>query len=234
MKQLFLLMSLIAIVTSCSNENENSSKLSQNQLTLYSGDTATLTYNGTCKWSSDQPLIASVDNGAVKGLLIGETYIRANNEACKVTVKPNYTMYVEPYIDWESNASEFSKYMYKHGCKEMSSDSSGGLWIDESTNTLYLYLLNNGKISSTCIMTSLYKTENLTKFLCERFIPLGYEDGMAIFINIDRNTGITEMINSDYKDEYALWALAMPYDTRTNSDDIIKKFRQLYTLTIEQ
>lgn len=226
MRKLLLLLS--CALMSISYSKDESSKLSQSSLTLYSGDTATLTYSGSCKWRSDQPLIASVDNGVVKALLIGKTNIYANNEVCQVTVKPHYTQYAEPYIKWGTSTSAYESYMSGYGYTKVSGDNSGGLWIDDITNTMYMYIASNGQISATCIITSLHKTESLTKFLCERFIPLDYVDGSAYFVNIAYDTMIGETINTDYKDEYALWALAIPYDTRANEEEVLAKFKQIY------
>lgn len=83
----------------------------------------TLSYGGgECTWSSDQPLIAEVDNnGNVTANRVGITNIKANGDICKVTVNPNYTTYEEPYLKFGASMNEVKNAMsgYTLSSKQM-------------------------------------------------------------------------------------------------------------------
>ena len=225
MKRL-LIFAISVIAVACSVDG-NSSKLNETNSRLMAGTTKQLQYNGKCSWSSDEPLIASVDNGLVKAHRVGTTYINAKSSACKVEVYPKYTTYIDPFLEWGARYASFEAIMIDNGCIEVKTDSTGSLWTDEATNTQYMCLISNGGITSSAIITSLAKLDLCTNFLLERYIPLGYVDGYGVFTSLDRQSGITISYQSKYKDEYALWVVCVPSDTRTTTNDIINVYTKL-------
>lgn len=225
MKKILILF-FAAIAVACSVDGE-SSKLSETNIRLKAGTTKQLHYSGKCNWSSGEPLIASVDNGLVTAHRVGSTYINANNSYCKVEVYPQYTTYIEPFLEWGAPLASFESAMIDGGCVELKTDNSGSLWIDETTNTHYMCLLENKKITSTLIMTSLNKLDICTKFLLERYVPVGYADGYGVFTSIDKSSGITISYQSKYDDDVALWVLCVPLDTRVSANDFIKQYKLL-------
>lgn len=226
MRRIVLVVMTLALVA-C-GKDYSYSKLSHSELTLISGEEKQLNYKGDCSWSSDEPLIASVEDGLVTAHLVGETYIHANNAVCKVKVVPVFKHYAEPFLKWYEPYSSFEAYAINNNLVKINSDNTGALWADEDTNTLYMCLLKNGKITSSAILTSLTKIELCTQFLCERFIPLGYIDGFVVFADIALTSGITMTLNFDYKDEYALMVICTPYDdTRSDYNELYEAFNML-------
>lgn len=225
-KIVFIFFALFALV-SCGKDYQQS-RLSHSELIMTSGEKKQLVYQGDCAWSTDEPFIATVEDGLVTAHLVGETYIHADNAVCKVNVVPIYTHYAEPFLNWNEPYSSFETYAVDNGLVEITSDNTGALWIDEDTNTMYMCLIKNGKITSSCILTSIAKTELCTKFLCERFIPLEYINGNAIFMDIKQTSGLVMTLNLDYKDEYALWVVCTPIDnTRSDNSELYSVFNKL-------
>lgn len=221
---IYLIIAVCAI--SCSMDG-SVSKLSETDISLTAGDSKQLQYKGKCRWSSDEPLIASVEDGLITANRVGITYINANSSACRVEVCPKYTTYIEPFLEWGAPFASFESAMIDGGCIELKTDNSGSLWIDETTNTHYMCLLKNKKVTSTLIMTSLNKLDICTKFLLERYVPIGYADGYGVFTSIDKSSGITISYQSKYDDDVALWVLCVPLDTRVSTNDIIKQYKLL-------
>ncbi len=203
-RNLFSIMLLCATfafaLSSCSNDDENlAPTLNKTSLTLYVEETATLTYSGgKCTWSSDNSLIASVDNGVVTAKRVGETIIRANGAYCKVTVKPRYTRYEEPYMGWGQSKSVVKSHISGYGYE-----------IDESTTmisykvnskTIYGYNFENGGLTMSVILTtSLSEASYLIDFCTERYIPVTIvdEDTYA-FWTVDKKTMVFIHINTSY------------------------------------
>ena len=206
MPKLFRLMLLCAtfvfILPSCSNEEDepkvNVSTLNKNSLTMYTGETATLTYSGgTCTWSSDNELIASVSYGVVTAKRVGVTTIRANGNTCKVTVKPRVTKYQEPYIGWGDSMSKVKNSMNSY---ELLEASSNELIYKVDSNTAYGYLFENDKLeTSILIVTSLSEASTLGEFCAERYIPATYVgDYTFAFLTVDKKTAVFVQIATKY------------------------------------
>ncbi len=160
--------------------------LDQTSLTLYAGETATLTYSGgECTWSSDNPLIANVDSGVVTANYVGETIIRANDVSCMVTVKPLYTKYREPHLGWGDDVSTVQSSMNDY---TLVSTSPLMMYLIND-HSLYGYEFEDNKLTVSLIATvSLSEAAYLTKFVSERYIPIPNDDGITAYYTPDEKT----------------------------------------------
>lgn len=202
-------------------------QLHDTHIRLIAGQTQQLRYSGSGKWSSQEPLIATVENGLVEALRVGTTHIQFGNSKCTVEVYPKYTYYIEPFLDWGANYSTYETLMIDSGCTEISHNATVALWLHEDTNTMYSCLLSDGKIKSTLIMTSLIMAEYCVNYLLERYVALGAVSGYGVLLSIDGKSGITITTQSDYGVDYGLWVMCVPNDTRADSEDIIEQYKAL-------
>lgn len=185
-----LILAAFVCVVSCSKNDDEIEKvtLDKTSITLYVDETSTLTYSGDqCIWSSDEPLIASVKDGVVKGEHIGTTTVYANDLACSVTVKPKYTSIFEPCIEWGVSQSVIQNYM--SGYTLRSSDTRNLVYEGKGYVVAYDYIFESGKLSSCGFLTNLSYSSSLTDFLLERYVVL----------DVDQSTYTVYMTTIDFK-----------------------------------
>lgn len=223
MKRL-LTIAFALMAFACSKEEI---QLYDTNIRLMAGSSQQLRYSGSGKWSSQEPLIATVDNGVVNALRVGTTYVQGDGTKCKVEVFPKYTYYIEPFLEWGAKYSAYETLMLDNGCTEISHDSTASLWMHKDTNTMYSCLLTNGEINSTLIMTSLTMAEYCVNYLCERYVALGAISGYGMLLSIDGKSGITITTQSGYGADYGLWVMCVPNNTRADSEYIIEQYKTL-------
>lgn len=218
---------------SCSDDNDSTPGLDKTEVTLYVEETITLTYSGgDCTWTSDNPLIASVENGIITANHVGETVIHANDANCKVIVKPHYTRFYEPYITWGEGKEKVKEYMKNY---EIEKENSNQLAYKGSESTLYYaYTFENGKLNGSGFATELFESTYLMSYLLERYIPISNEGTTYIFMSPDKKTGIGLQIYSSY-----LMVGYVPSDSNTKSigttiQDILSDINQKIENTIKK
>lgn len=202
MKKVFsILLPCIAMVflfTSCSKDDVNpiSPSLDRTEVTLYVDETINLTYSGSdCTWSSDNPFIASVKDGTITANLVGETVIHANDANCKITVKPHYTKYYDPYIKWNEEKNEVKKYMRDYEIQQEEDDQI--TYKGDTSIPYYVYTFKDGKLISSGLLVNILDGIYLTSYLLERYIPLSKDDTMYYFTSPDKETLIAMKIESN-------------------------------------
>lgn len=200
MKKLFLILATIAyIAISC----EKDKLINKTKLTLTTGDTFLLTYDGDGIWTSDQPLIASVDStGIVTAERVGITRIRINQSTCNITVKPRYNTFTEPYLNLYAKPDDVKNVMKSLGfvlnhdfddndmlwSRSFSFKKDGfmGTWLFSYYDENYDFETNPSHgISAQEQNTS--RHDEVINFLKERYIPIDYTimPSNAKFFNID-------------------------------------------------
>ncbi len=236
MKQnLFMWMLLIASVinfSSCSKDNDDNdegnnsnSGLSQTEITLKVGQSMTLSYgNGECTWSSEQPLIAEVDNnGKVTANIVGVTNIKANDDICKVTVTPNYNTYEEPYLKFGASIDEVKKAMSGYTLSSKT-DAKNLVYIGKGIIDYYDYVFEDGELQHAAVLTNIFKGEETTDFLIERYIVVSVdkEESTILLTSIDMKVAIMVKILPQTGNIIILYA---PFkDKKSISNKTIKAF----------
>lgn len=227
------LMLLCAVVglsfTACSDDENGERKLNQTELSLIAGQSAKLIYDGNCTWSSDEPLIAEVDNsGNVIANRVGETAIWANDESCKVKVTPQYNTYMEPYMEWGASESEVTNFM--NGYENLGKNGNTLGFADLDNEIVYMYTFENNSLSSSAIGASfISKGEEITNFLLERYVPIDVDESsyLAIMISIDKKIGVAVSFNAS---SGLMMVLYMPInDNSTNTKSIMSELSKQLT-----
>lgn len=236
----FLFMSLVALVlpaifASCGDDEPESAKkpsLSQTTLSLTVKETKQLTYSGgNAVWGSDNPLIATVDNGLVKGVCAGTTVVRANDLACAVTVKPRYSIFDEPYLQWGASETAVNNYMRKLSFTANGGASSDVLSFSKNGRTwLYLYMFDGGKLKSVAVATDINEAVTFADFLMDRYFPLGEEtdeEGNYNLYYVSPDTKILVMQKLTLKYSLTIFAPYTPDKGKGLKDinkDTVKKY----------
>lgn len=221
--------------TGCSDDDKKEDEaltLSTTQISFHADDSEQIVANKEVKWHSESDFVAEVDaDGFVEGKHVGETLITAvtkNGEKsdCEVEVLPVYNTYKEPVCDFGASRAT------------VKSKESRKLLQEETTTLFYqgekkvvegvIYLFENNKLTSAAVAVSFSKTEEVTKFLLERYQLIGEEDGMYIFINNDIkkvDMGIVLSVQDDY-----LLIMYVPYEETTKAVDSSDKLFRLRAL----
>ena len=195
---LLLCIAMVLSFSSCSkDDNDLKPNLDKTEVTLYVEETASLTYSGgDCTWTSDNPLIASVEDGIITANHVGETFIHANDVNCKVTVKPHYTRYYEPYIAWGEGKEKVKQYMKNYEIEDDNNDRLA--YRGEAPVLLYAYTFTNNKLKSSTFAIDILESSYLVDYLIERYIPISNEEPVFVFMTPDKKTVVGLQIESSY------------------------------------
>ena len=198
MRKLFfiLCMAICSVcLTSCGGGDDNGPSgsisnptLNKSSITLYVDETSTLTYSGgDCTWKSENALVASVANGVVTGKHVGETTIYANSLACKVTVKPRYTSFTEPYMGWGASQATVKSYMSGYTLYSSSTTQPQLLYNGKGNVYKYAYSFTDGVLSSSGFYAYPTYMQLLSDYLSERYVVYKVDDTKNIiyFLSID-------------------------------------------------
>ncbi|HJG89514.1 Ig-like domain-containing protein [Barnesiella viscericola] len=207
--------------TACSDDEDATQYLSQNELSLIAGQSAKLTYNGDCTWESDEPLIAEVDNnGNVTANRVGETTIWANNESCKVKVSPKYNTYMEPCINWGASESEVTNFM--NGYENLGKNGNTLGFGDMDNEIVYMYMFENNSLTASVIGANfISKGEEITDFLLERYVVVSVDnsDYTYYMTSIDKKIAVAVSFNAS---SGLMMVIYMPFDVNSaNTKTII-------------
>ena len=207
--------------TACSDDENGAQNLSQNELSLITGQSAKLIYNGDCTWKSDEPLIAEVDNnGNVTANRVGETTIWANDESCKVKVSPKYNTYMEPCIDWGASESEVTNFM--NGYENLGKNGNTLGFGDMDNEIVYMYMFENNSLTASAIGANfISKGEEITDFLLERYVVVAVDNSDYIYYmtSIDKKIAVAVSLNVS---SGLMMVIYMPFDVNSaNTKTII-------------
>lgn len=165
-----IVLAFIASVLSCSKDEEKEPSLNKTKITLYVDETEKLTYigNDECTWSSDNSRVANVNNGLVTAMHVGVTIIHANDLTCEVTVKPRYTSFTEPSLEFSSSKSEVKRQMSGYTLK--SEDNTMLTYFGKGNVDQYVYQFKNDALEISALYTSIIYAVTLKDYLLERYL----------------------------------------------------------------
>lgn len=115
-----LLVSMVALagvsLSSCSSSSGDDEPFTMNEraITIQKGDKYTITHTGKASWSSEDPFVASVNDGEVTAKHVGETAIYAisggSKSQCDVTVRGLYNYFREPLCKLNATPEDVMRY----------------------------------------------------------------------------------------------------------------------------
>jgi len=186
MKRILYFLIAVLILASCEKAQKTSS-FNVTTLEMYADDDYSLTVSndvsGT-KFVSSNEYVAQVSQaGTISSYHIGKVTITKGEARCELTVKPRYSTYTEPIMEWGlSKSSIISKVGSSYS-------SSNGVLTYQTGNKkapqcMYSFD-SNSKLTASAVSVYTTYTSELTEFLLERYKTYTYstEDYMFVFID---------------------------------------------------
>ena len=187
--KLFLITSLLITfcLTSCGN-NDEPSKFSD--VTLKSGETKKLNSGANLKWTSENELIAAVEDGTINAYLVGETKIASDEGSFKVTVSPNYNYYSEPYMEKGASKSKVKSAMKNYTLENEKQDGTKDYLVYKGSNYIesFMFTLENNELKYSYFYTKATYVTELSNWLKERYVSLSSGDGYISMLSPDLQT----------------------------------------------
>ena len=224
MKKILSLLLLSAMLFSCSKDDEPKLMVNTENVSLYSRDSHHITTtNGTnVKFKSQNPYIATVNEttGEVTAMTIGYTIIEVSSDQGRVqvgvTVKSKYNTFVEPCRDFTKTKSQI---ISMYGTPDSQTGNTiGYVYENGKAHLADMYTFENDRLSgSAAIIHQDYAVEAMY-FLAERYLPIGSQDGMYMFVNGHSKDKITMAVTLTKVQGYKLYYVTyMPYTFDTRS-----------------
>lgn len=229
-------LALPLIFNSCSKDDEKETpfSLSDDYVSLNVDETYQVSCTKEATWTSDNPFVATAGNSnyqpltVVIGKHVGKTTItvvtrEGEKGECEIEVLPVYTTYQEPVFKFGASRSTIKS---KESRKLLQEKTTSLIYEGESRAIEgVIYMFENNKMTSAAVAVSFSKTEEVTKFLLERYQPIGEKDGIFLFVNNelkDTDMGIALTVQDDY-----LMIMYVPYEATFKSTDSSDKFARL-------
>lgn len=193
-KLLFLLVVLPTLMFSACSDDDDDKGYSD--ITLKTGETYEIPGDDLSNWKSDEPLIATVENGVIKAVRVGETVIRNNKKSFKVTVDASNNLYSEPCIEWGASVKDVKKFMKGREPKEETSTQLD--YENIGIVGLYHYTFDNNKLkgSGVAIRTRYATTDEIAEYLSQRYVYIDSDKGLIYMVSIDKKTFIGISVKS--------------------------------------
>lgn len=218
MKRLFLvLIAIPAILSGCRKDDTyNNVTLDKYSIEMRTGDTQTVhVVTGDpdkVAWGSVNGFVASVDNGKISGLRIGQTIVTANNASVSVTVRGRVDLYDEPMnnLRWGMTKEQVVSLL---GVPAKIDNNILTYTLISSVNSFKSYEFDrNNRLTVANITVSKDKTAQLEDFLGERYLLINEGSGVnRDYINSLTYSDATIIVSRTvYDDDYWLVSYQQP------------------------
>lgn len=218
MKRLFLvLIAIPAILSGCRKDDTyNNVTLDKYSIEMRTGDTQTVhVVTGDpdkVAWGSVNRFVASVDNGKISGLRIGQTIVTANNASVSVTVRGRVDLYDEPMnnLRWGMTKEQVVSLL---GVPAKIDNNILTYTLISSVNSFKSYEFDmNNRLTVANITVSKDKTAQLEDFLGERYLLINEGSGEnKDYINSLTYSDATIIVSRTvYDDDYWLVSYQQP------------------------
>lgn len=209
MKKVFSLMLLLATMltfTSCGDDEPDNTKLSTTAYTMYHDDTQDIDGINVADivWASDNEFVATVKNNVIKGQLVGKTKVKSTtkNLSFSVEVKPRYSTYEEPSLEWGASKSTIKA---KYGTPKTENTNTLLYQTSNSNAPIMLFVFENGKMSTCGVVCKVSAAYQLGDFLLERYVPVN--------VDVDNYSAALLHCYGKISDPQIDYAVAMQYNS---------------------
>lgn len=192
-KFLFILLSVVALFSSCSKDNDGEPfTMNERAITIQKGDKYTITHTGNASWSSEDNFVASVNNGEVTANHVGETAIYAisggTKSQCDVTVRGSYNYFREPLCKLNAAPEDVMRYETR-SLDTKKSDKTMLIYypaMNEDVDVI-AYTFKNDKLESAFVAMTMngnasQALQMMNNFMNERYIG-GISNKGYVYIN---------------------------------------------------
>lgn len=225
--RIVFIATLIVSFNSCDKDDADLISLSVTEKTLNFEDEYQI------EATSVSPITYSVENeynaevsetGLVTARFVGETNILLENaedkNTFKVIVEPKYNLYPEPNVEFGDTKSSI---IAQFGSDYTATTSAIGYTDYSSAAPIVMFMFDtNNKLTSYAIMVKSFYSSTLADFLTERYLIVGEEDGVFLFLNGLDTTSATMVIGLElYNISY--WMVMYIPNTSSTKSSVIKK-----------
>lgn len=186
MKKILLILSIAIMAAACSKKDDSKDTISLavNQITLNYGEEFKIqaTSNSPIAYSSEREFHALVSgSGFITAKYVGETNINMINKddskSLKVIVAPKYTTYPTPAFDFGLSKNNIISKFGQPG----TNNANSVIYNNYSTKAPAIqYLFENDKVKAISVLVKTAYTEELAKFIGERYALVSLEDRLYI------------------------------------------------------
>lgn len=223
LKTIFTFFAALALFTACES---NQPKLNKQEVTLQSTEQFQLEYlnfEGEINYSTDNEYIADIDQkGLISAYIAGETFVYANDLACKVIVNPRYTYFLDPSTDWNASRTTIQDYM-KDFDMEYDEENAIETYYPKTENQYvesYMYIYENEKMVSAAIGVYNEKMEEIAAHIMDRYIVINMDQQSGSVMFIDP-TETTSAILMPISNEFSMFVY-VPAEDESNAPKLIK------------
>jgi hypothetical protein len=232
--QLLVTVLLLLTLFSCKKEDQAPPVLSlkSSSIDLHSGDTNQIVVDGSksgkFNYSSDNVLIADVDKkGLITANRVGETTIKVDGEGfageCKLTVIPRYNMYQEPVTLYGISKEELKA---KERRTLLHETNDGLVYAGGTLEDQVMYYFEEGKLVFCCIVLSHSLTNELAKYMTERYVIISFDPVLAVSVNSNFQVSPELQTNSDWWVIYYLFSTDKSASLNSKMKDLLDKYRK--------
>ena len=234
MKKIFMFSAIaLTVLSSCSkNDSPGSPQFLETSITLYADQSQRLFDGEIVDVETSTNFIATVSsNGMVYAHHVGEATISSGSQSCRVTVRPRYNLYADPYLEWGASRSQVQSRL---GTAD--SDNGEMLMYRLERDMAAAYAFENNRLAGVMVVVPIIYSSTLVDHLLERYNAAAIGDVVGgstddfIFANgTDEHRPDTAVVASLEGLDY--WAVMyVPYPTETRSEstatDTIEKLKQ--------
>ena len=236
-KSLLLIIPLLGIMLlqSCSKDGDDITLTSPAEVTLKLGETHQIVAMSSTPitYTSENQYHSIVSNdGLVTAGFVGSTKIKVNSSGIskdiKIIVKPEYTLYETPSIEWGKPKSEI---IAKYGTPDKTSDTSIGYTDYSNSAKMLMFLFDEqNKLKASSVMVKTSYSSDLGAFLAERYLFISNVEDILLLINDLTASKATTIIGAElYSTSYwQVLYMPTPKDNRSSSKNIEIEFDNLF------
>jgi hypothetical protein len=193
MKKIALLaFTLLLISTACKkDEADPDLTIDKTSFNLTYHQTSQITANVACTWTSADSTVATVTNGLVVALKIGDTKITAKTASgqtatCQVRVFPRSELYDAPFFKFGASMS----YVKSNEMRVLEFEEIDALGFTGENNNILgmLYVFEDGKLfAADAVLNDIVGLAAAKEFIEERYSFVENMDGYPIYVDQDEN-----------------------------------------------
>lgn len=211
----FIFMFTLSFI-SCSDNDDDDEIIKFEDIELTAGDSQTIKNGENIVWTSENKLIATVDNGTVKAVRVGTVKITSDKGSFTVTVSPKSRLYNEPYMKWGDSKSTVKSHMSNYDL--LSETSTVCLYKGNGAADFIGYSFENSRLKSSIAYVPTTYLEALVEFLTERYAYVTSTDDISAMISVDGKTIVAVTAQSiSSKVYYAVLYTEAPEGTNLSS-----------------
>lgn len=196
---------LFVPISSCTTDDgleTHTSIVDTKDRVLYADETIAFPSPIKGEWTTSNKFVAYVSNGKLKAMTVGKAVMSdgAGNRI-NVRVNPRYFLYNDPVLDFGKDVSYVYSMYLNNGFNASIHEKNGKEYVSagKETGVWHEAYFENGKLSEVYVRIgyNTTTTDNLLKFLNERYVYINRNSGFECFMGNTQKYGVFLKVNAD-------------------------------------